>query len=823
MAAMVMAANKKSTYRPPADTNPVTGNPRNSGGSGVGEGIGPKLQEESLNDAAAAGLVELSSWDRVGRMWEETRHHSSTSELFQDDVTSERQKRRKNLNWEMQKIGWVIDPRKSGFLPKWDLLMVTALLFTAVVTPVEVAFLEEGQYITNLWIINRFVDLCFMLDIILTFNRAYQDTAAENLHWVFNKWVIARNYLMGWFTLDFFSVVPFWLTSLQYSYYACLGEEDMTADLCMEKEEQSVALLNSTSDTMGATMTRSAVLFRIAKLLRMVKLARVFKASRVLQRALLDYVMNELEWTFAVIKMIKLFTVLTAYAHWQACLWGLISSYMAAEGVPNWVASFKDDYEADYAARGIMGKTPSGLDTYAAALYWSVMTLTSIGYGYATPVNTAERFLCSFYMMMSGLMWTYAIGSVTAIATTLNPNATLYQTTMDSLNYFMRERDLPRDMRLTLREYFNNARLVHQLNDDGELLDKMSPLLQGSVAMVANKKWLDHIWFFRDIETIKGGSDFIAQLAKQLVVRCFIAQERLPVGQLYILRRGFVVKMWRFLGAGKVWGEDMIMQNMHLVDHSQAVALTYVEAYTLRRNNLMDVLEAYPGPATRVHKAGRRMTIQRLILRFLCRENGRAGPRSIALPENAKGYVTVNETTTVEQKVDQLVEHVASITSGIDPEGKMPTSMAARSAKQGVTHSTALSNKVDTLADVLAGVAASQAATEKLLQSLHRRLDAEGPSRSKEASAAPTRRALPEDDTPIVAEVTARRVSAEVSPMVSADGAAASAAQSPSASQRARSRWHSAVSATRIVVNAARSPRSSHDDVHSPRSEASGT
>ena len=747
-------------------------------------------------------------------MSEETRHHSSTSELFQDDEKLVRQKSRKKLNWEMQKIGWVIDPRKSKFLPKWDLLMVTALLFTAVVTPVEVAFLEEGQYITNLWIINRIVDLCFMLDIILTFNRAYQDTAAESQHWVFNKWVIARSYLAGWFTLDFFSVVPFWLTSLQYSYYSCLGEEDMTAELCMEKEEESVALLNSTSDTMGATMTRSAVLFRIAKLLRMVKLARVFKASRVLQRALLDYVMNELEWTFAVIKMIKLFTVLTAYAHWQACLWGLISSYMDAEGVPNWVASFKDDYEADYAARGIMGKTPSGLDTYAAALYWSVMTLTSIGYGYATPVNTAERFLCAFYMMMSGLMWTYAIGSVTAIATTLNPNATLYQTTMDSLNYFMRERDLPRDMRLTLREYFNNARLVHQLNDDGELLDKMSPLLQGSVAMVANKKWLDHIWFFRDIEAIKGGSDFIAQLAKQLVVRCFIAQERLPVGQLYILRRGFVVKMWRFLGAGKVWGEDMIMQNMHLVDHSQAVALTYVEAYTLRRNDLMDVLEAYPGPATRVHKAGRRMTIQRLILRFLCRENGRAGPRSIALPENAKGYVTVNETTTVEQKVDQLVEHVTSITGGIDPEGKMPTSMAARSAKQGVTHTNALSNKVDTLAEVIAGVVASQAATEKLLHSLHRRLDAD-----EAAWAAPTRRALPDDDTPVVAEVTARRVTGELSP----DGAAASAAQSPSSSQRARSRWHSALSATRTVVSAARSPRSSRDDVHSPRSEARGT
>ncbi len=796
MATMAMAANKKksSDYRgsSPGTTqaiNPLTGNPR---GSGPGDGSGgspPGMPRGESMDGAE--VLVNSGWDIVGKMAAETHHHSSTRDLFRESEKAEKHTQRKKQNREMQKVGWVIDPRKSRILPKWDLLMVTALLFTALVTPVEVAFLEEGQYVTNLWIINRVVDLCFMLDIILTFNRAYQDTSGESQHWVFNKWVIARNYLVGWFILDFFSVVPFWLTSLQYSYYDCIGRDGMTRESCMELETQAVALLNGTTDSMGATMTRSAVLFRIAKLLRMVKLARVFKASRVLQRALLDYVMNELEWTFAVIKMIKLFTVLTAYAHWQACLWGLISSYMEAEGAPNWVASFKENYEADYEDRGIMGQVPNGLDTYAAALYWSVMTLTSIGYGYATPVNTAERFLCTFYMMMSGLMWTYAIGSVTAIATTLNPNATLYQTTMDSLNYFMRERDLPRDMRLTLREYFNNARLVHQLNDDGELLDKMSPLLQGSVAMVANKKWLDHIWFFRDIESFKGGSDFIAQLAKQLVVRCFIAQERLPVGQLYILRRGFVVKMWRFLGPGKVWGEDMIMQNMHLVDHSQAVALTYVEAYTLRRNDLMDVLEAYPGPATRVNKAGRRMTIQRLILRYLCKENGRAGPRSIALPENAKGYVTVNETATVEQKVDQLFEHVTSMSGGIDPEGPTPTGMAARSANQGVTNSNAMSDKVDALADVLAGVVASQAATTQLLQSLHRRLDAGGDAPASRWGARLS------DDTPIV--------TAEVAP-----GSASPGSASKSPTQRALQR---AATVTRIVANAARSPRSSREDV----------
>ena len=50
---------------------------------------------------------------------------------------------------------------------------------------------------------------------------------------------------------------------------------------------------------------------------------------------------------------------------------------------------------------------------------------------------------------------------VAAIATTLDPNSIVYQNTMDSLNYFMRERELPQQMRMTLRDYFQNARRVH--------------------------------------------------------------------------------------------------------------------------------------------------------------------------------------------------------------------------------------------------------------------------------------------------------------------------------------------------------------------------
>ena len=68
---------------------------------------------------------------------------------------------------DMQRTGWVIDPRGKKWMARWDATMVVCMLFTALVTPVEVAFLSEGAHINTLWIINRVVDVCFMFDVSL--------------------------------------------------------------------------------------------------------------------------------------------------------------------------------------------------------------------------------------------------------------------------------------------------------------------------------------------------------------------------------------------------------------------------------------------------------------------------------------------------------------------------------------------------------------------------------------------------------------------------------------------------------------------------------
>ena len=60
---------------------------------------------------------------------------------------------------------YLIDPRRTRWMTWWDITVMMALLFTAIVTPVEVAFIPPGgACVTPLFAINRLVDIvCFCL------------------------------------------------------------------------------------------------------------------------------------------------------------------------------------------------------------------------------------------------------------------------------------------------------------------------------------------------------------------------------------------------------------------------------------------------------------------------------------------------------------------------------------------------------------------------------------------------------------------------------------------------------------------------------------
>ena len=78
---------------------------------------------------------------------------------------------------------YLIDPRNSKFIGYWDVVTGLALVFTALVTPWEVAFAEPPKkFIESMFLFNRFVDSIFLVDMVLQFLLIYQ-VAAYGLGW----------------------------------------------------------------------------------------------------------------------------------------------------------------------------------------------------------------------------------------------------------------------------------------------------------------------------------------------------------------------------------------------------------------------------------------------------------------------------------------------------------------------------------------------------------------------------------------------------------------------------------------------------------------
>ena len=84
--------------------------------------------------------------------------------------------------------------------------LLTVVLF---LTPYEVAFLAPSVGV--LFIINRVLDLVFFCDMVIQFFLAYQNGPEEGSTWVKSLPMIRKRYMKGWFAVDLFSVLPFWI------------------------------------------------------------------------------------------------------------------------------------------------------------------------------------------------------------------------------------------------------------------------------------------------------------------------------------------------------------------------------------------------------------------------------------------------------------------------------------------------------------------------------------------------------------------------------------------------------------------------------------
>ena len=266
-------------------------------------------------------------------------------------------------------------------------------------------------------------------------------------------------------------------------------------------------------------------------------------------------------------------------SHWVACGWSLI-------GEERLVAN--------------------SVEKYIDCLYWSVTTLTTVGYGDITPHTPAAKLYTMFIMFMGVGMYAYIVGTIARMIAEADYARMQFNDRLDRVTFFMRSHGLPASMRERIQNHFQYLWESRRGIDATTLGDELPEALKPEVAFFLLGGML------RSVSIFKNASD---ELLRYLAVRLH------PVvfgpGDIVVYKGDYGDCMY-FICEGKVdvLGDDgTVLTTLAEGDNFGEVALLsegrrnatvrareFCDLYSLDRKSFLEVLELFPEFAEEIRR-----------------------------------------------------------------------------------------------------------------------------------------------------------------------------------------------------------------------------
>lgn len=356
----------------------------------------------------------------------------------------------------------------------WDLAQIFMLFYVALVVPFRIGFSKEAHPTEALFWFEAVVDLYFVVDIFLNFRTAYYDSNSEL---VIDQKMICLSYFRGWFLLDFLSCLPVTYISLAMSN----ANEGAGRELKMLK------------------------MFRMLRLAKLLRLARI---KRLLKRLEEQYRFLAKGSRIVVIVASILFT-----AHLVACTWHLAGSSkvqmigtdrLSGELVREkpWVmemyggigngATDDPDFES--------GLQVSTLTRYLDALYYSVTTLTTVGYGDRVPSTNVEKVISILCELAGSVTFGIIAGSLSTIAMSESMTRVEVKQKINQLEELMQEKNVPAGMRQQLSSQMANWFEKKSVFDEEVLLSYLPPRQRKDLLIAIYKPFMTQCPLLQGLE-----------------------------------------------------------------------------------------------------------------------------------------------------------------------------------------------------------------------------------------------------------------------------------------------------------------------------------
>ncbi|TRZ02164.1 hypothetical protein DNTS_007283, partial [Danionella cerebrum] len=276
------------------------------------------------------------------------------------------------------------------FKTTWDWVILILTFYTAIMVPYNVSFKTKQNNLVWL-VLDSVVDVIFLVDIVLNFHTTFVGPGGEVIS---DPKLIRMNYLKTWFVIDLLSCLPYDIINA----FENVDEDPFTDSSAVGHLPAAV------HSPRNATRVEDSVLPGLSSLFSSLKVVRLLRLGRVARK--LDHY---LEYGAAV--LVLLVCVFGLVAHWLACIWYSIGDHEVIDEATN---SLKTDswlyqlaisigmpYRYNSSGSGHWEGGPSKHTLYISSLYFTMTSLTTIGFGNIAPTTDGEK-IFSVAMMMVG-------------------------------------------------------------------------------------------------------------------------------------------------------------------------------------------------------------------------------------------------------------------------------------------------------------------------------------------------------------------------------------------------------------------------------------
>uniref|UniRef100_UPI0037E918D8 voltage-gated delayed rectifier potassium channel KCNH5 n=1 Tax=Semicossyphus pulcher TaxID=241346 RepID=UPI0037E918D8 len=442
------------------------------------------------------------------------------------------------------------------FKTTWDWVILILTFYTAIMVPYNVSFKTKQNNIVWL-VLDSVVDVIFLVDIVLNFHTTFVGPGGEVIS---DPKLIRMNYLKTWFVIDLLSCLPYDIIN------------------AFENVDEGISSLFSS--------------------LKVVRLLRLGRVARKLD--------HYLEYGAAV--LVLLVCVFGLVAHWLACIWYSIGDYEVIDEATNTIKmdswlyqlaiSIGSPYRYNASGSGQWEGGPGKDSLYITSLYFTMTSLTTIGFGNIAPSTDGEKIFSVAMMMVGSLLYATIFGNVTTIFQQMYANTNRYHEMLNNVRDFLKLYQVPKGLSERVMDYIVSTWSMSKGIDTEKVLSICPKDMRADICVHLNRKVFNEHPAFRlasdgclrslavEFQTTHcAPGDLIFHAGESVDTLCFVVS-----GSLEVIQDDEVIAI---LGKGDVFGDVFWKETTLAHACANVRALTYCDLHVIKREALLKVLEFY--------------------------------------------------------------------------------------------------------------------------------------------------------------------------------------------------------------------------------------